>query len=206
MRGYRLQAGQSALSMPRRTAIGLDHNRASVLVAGLEKKMGITLYNEDIFLNIAGGVRLNEPGGDLGVVTANVSSKLDRPVPSHTAVCGEVGLTGEVRAVSQIAVRIKEAERLGFSTCLVPQNNLKNMSLQGKINVIGITTVGDALNQVLARLKVDEAEIVTLYYGADTKPDEAEQVSAAIRQQHPQLQVEVVRGGQPHYNYIGSVE
>jgi DNA repair protein RadA/Sms len=136
----------SVLAMPRRTAIGFDHSRASVLVAVLEKKTGITLYNQDIFINIAGGIRLSEPGVDLGVITSIVSSARDVPLPPHTCVCGEVGLTGEVRAVSQIASRVNEAQRLGFSTCLVPKNNLKNSSFPGPMRVIGVETIQDAIS------------------------------------------------------------
>ncbi len=116
----------TSLSLPRRTAIGLDSNRASILIAVIEKKLGITMSNQDVFLNVAGGVRLNEPGIDLGIITAIVSSKLDQPVPSDTVICGEVGLTGEVRSISQTSVRINEAERLGFTKCILPKNSLKN--------------------------------------------------------------------------------
>lgn len=136
------------LAMPRRTAIGLDQNRTSVLVAVLEKKLGITLYNQDVFLNVAGGIRLNEPGVDLGIITAIVSSKLEQPVPPRTAVCGEVGLTGEVRAVSQIGQRIKEAERLGFMQCVIPKHNLKNIPSSTKIKLIGIETIQEAIERI----------------------------------------------------------
>lgn len=138
----------TTLSLPRRTAIGFDYNRAAVLVAVLEKKMGMTLYNQDIFLNIAGGVRLNEPGIDLGIITSIVSSKLEQPVPSHTVVCGEVGLTGEVRTVSQITLRVKEAERLGFSKCIIPKNNLKNTLNKDKIELVGVETIKEAMDTI----------------------------------------------------------
>ena len=138
------------LSLPRRTAIGLDQNRASVLVAVLQKKMGITLYDQDIFLNIAGGVRLNEPGVDLGVITSIVSSKLEQHIPSNIAVCGEVGLTGEVRAVSQIAPRVREAERLGFSKCIIPKINLKNTLNKTEIELIGVETIKEAVDYIFS--------------------------------------------------------
>lgn len=141
----------TSLSLPRRTAIGVDYNRASVLVAVLEKKTGLRLYDQDIFLNIAGGIRLNEPGVDLGVIISIVSSKLEQPVPALTAVCGEVGLTGEVRAVSQIGPRLKEAERLGFSTCIVPKNNLKNTLSKGKFKVVGISTIKEAVDYIFKK-------------------------------------------------------
>ncbi len=136
----------TVLTMPRRTAIGLDYNRASVLVAVLEKKLGIKLYNQDIFLNIAGGIRLNEPGVDLGVVVAVVSSKLEQQVPADIAICGEVGLTGEVRAVNQIASRVKEAARLGFATCMIPKKNLKNMDKEASIALVGVETIQEAID------------------------------------------------------------
>jgi DNA repair protein RadA/Sms len=139
------------LSLPRRTAIGLDQNRVSVLVAVLEKKMGLTLYNQDIFLNVAGGVRINEPGVDLGVIISIFSSKLDQPVPPGTAVCGEVGLTGEVRGISQIGPRIKEAARLGFLKCIVPKNNLKNNLAKVNIKLLGIETIKEAVDCVFQK-------------------------------------------------------
>ncbi len=135
----------TSLAMPRRTAIGFDHNRVSLLVAVLEKRMGISMYDQDVFLNIAGGIRLNEPGVDLGIIAAIVSSRQERALPAHTAVCGEIGLTGEVRAVSQITPRIKEAARLGFARCIVPKNNLKNTSLQTGIDVVGVETMREAM-------------------------------------------------------------
>ncbi len=138
----------TALTIPRRTTMGIDHNRASILIAVVEKKVGIRLYDNDIFLNIAGGIKLNEPGVDLGIIMSIISSKLDKPVPPLTAFCGEVGLTGEVRTVSQISARIKEAERLGFTRCIVPENSLKNTAHKGKIGVTGIKTINEAINNI----------------------------------------------------------
>ncbi|MBN2108759.1 MAG: DNA repair protein RadA [Deltaproteobacteria bacterium] len=136
------------LAMPRRTAIGIDQNRTSVLVAVLEKKLGMTLFNQDIFLNVAGGIRLNEPGVDLGIITSIVSSKLEKPMPGKTVVCGEVGLTGEVRAISQIAPRIKEAERLGFSQCILPEKNLKGLHGSSKMKLVGVQSVQEAIENL----------------------------------------------------------
>lgn len=138
----------TSLSLPRRTAIGLDSNRASILIAVIEKKLGITMYNQDVFLNVAGGVRLSEPGIDLGVITAIVSSKLDQPVPSDTVICGEVGLTGEVRSISQTSVRINEAERLGFTKCILPKNSLKNTQKSQNIKTIGVESISEAMNSI----------------------------------------------------------
>jgi DNA repair protein RadA/Sms len=138
----------TSLSLPRRAAIGLDSNRASILIAVIEKKLGITMYNQDVFLNVAGGVRLSEPGIDLGVITAIVSSKLDQPVPSDTVICGEVGLTGEVRSISQTSVRINEAERLGFTKCILPKNSLKNTQNNHSIKIKGIKTISEAMELI----------------------------------------------------------
>jgi DNA repair protein RadA/Sms len=138
----------TSLSLPRRTAIGLDSNRVSILIAVIEKKLGITMYNQDVFLNVAGGVRLREPGIDLGVITAIVSSKLDQPVPSDTVICGEVGLTGEVRNISQTSLRIKEAERLGFTKCILPKNSLKNTQKGHNIIIKGVETISEAMESI----------------------------------------------------------
>jgi len=138
----------TSLSLPRRTAIGLDSNRASILIAVIEKKLGITMYNQDVFLNVAGGVRLSEPGIDLGVITAIVSSKLDQPVPSDTVICGEVGLTGEVRSISQTSVRINEAERLGFTKCILPKNSLKNNQTNQSIKIKGVESIKEAMDSI----------------------------------------------------------
>jgi len=116
----------------------------------LEKKTGMTFYNQDVFLNVAGGIRLNEPGVDLGIIAAIVSSKLEQALPPRTAVCGEVGLTGEVRAVSQIAQRIREAERLGFAQCIVPKNSLKNLPDPHTIRLVGVQTVNEAISRLFS--------------------------------------------------------
>ena len=106
--------------MPRRTAIGVDANRVSLLVAVLDKVCGLHLSNHDIFINVAGGVKVSEPAIDLGIVSSLASSFLDRAVVPGTVVCGEVGLAGEIRGISRADVRIREAARLGFSRCILP--------------------------------------------------------------------------------------
>ncbi len=141
----------TSLAMPRRTAIGVDYNRASVLVAVLERKLGITLYNQDIFINIAGGFRLTEPGVDLGIVIAIASSKFDQPVSKQTIVCGEVGLTGEVRAISHVPVRLTEAGRLGFTNCIMPHKNLKNVTSKDQVKIIGVDTIQEAVDHLFDR-------------------------------------------------------
>lgn len=143
-----LQALVSSTSygMPRRTAIGVDPNRVSLLVAVLEKKVGMNLAQQDIFVNVAGGVRVEEPAVDLGVVSAVASSFLDKPIPSKTMVIGEVGLAGEVRGIHQAEVRIKEASKLGFKRCLLPMSNRSRIKLEFEgIELIGISSVEEAL-------------------------------------------------------------
>lgn len=127
--------GKSSLAVPRRMVSGFDYNRASITFAILEKRIGLFLGNQDIFVNIAGGVRIEEPAMDLGVCIAVASSFKNRPVPQDMVVVGEVGLAGEVRGVTQIDKRIKEAARLGFKYCILPKNNsakeIKGMELKG---------------------------------------------------------------------------
>lgn len=136
---------QSNLGMPRRTAIGVDHNRVSLLVAVLDKICGLHLGGSDIFLNVAGGVRVEEPAVDLAVVSAMASSFLDRPVDARTVILGEVGLTGEVRAVSQIETRVKEAARLGFNRCIVPKTNIASLGKAAKMEIQTITSLKELL-------------------------------------------------------------
>jgi DNA repair protein RadA/Sms len=136
----------TSYGMPRRTAIGVDPNRVSLLVAVLEKKVGLNLAQQDIFVNVAGGVRVDEPAVDLGVVCAVASSYLDKPIPSKTMVIGEVGLAGEVRGIHQAEVRIKEASKLGFQRCLLPQSNQTRLSQKFEgITLAGIRSVEETL-------------------------------------------------------------
>jgi DNA repair protein RadA/Sms len=138
----------SNLGMPRRTAIGVDHNRVSLLVAVLDKICGLQLGASDIFINVAGGIRIDEPAVDLGVVAAMASSFLDRPVDPRTVILGEVGLTGEVRAVSQMDVRIKEAARLGFNCCLVPKTNASQLKNVTKMEVRSVSSLKELLENL----------------------------------------------------------
>lgn len=117
----------SSLGNARRTAIGSDSRRLSLLTAVLEKKLGVSMLDQDIFLNIAGGIRIEEPALDLGVVVALLSSFFEKIVAPTTVVCGEVGLAGEVRAVGQMEMRILEAQRLGFKTFLMPESCLHQL-------------------------------------------------------------------------------
>jgi DNA repair protein RadA/Sms len=136
----------TSYGMPRRTAIGVDPNRVSLLVAVLEKKVGLNLAQQDIFVNVAGGVRVEEPAVDLGVVSAVASSFLDKPIPSQTMVIGEVGLAGEVRGIHQAEMRLKEASKLGFKRCLLPKSNHSRITLKlADIEIVGIGSVAEAL-------------------------------------------------------------
>ncbi len=133
------------LGTPRRTILGLDQNRVALLVAVMEKKLGMHLLGHDIFMNVAGGVRVDEPAVDLGIVSAIASSFLDKPVREGTAVVGEIGLTGEIRAVGQIEIRAREMEKMGFKRCLVPNNNLERMATVQGLDLIGVSGVGEAM-------------------------------------------------------------
>jgi len=142
-----LQALVSGTSFgtPRRTTMGIDHNRVSLLVAVLDKKVGLSLLAQDIFINVAGGVRLDEPAIDLGVLAALASSHRGRPIPPRTILFGEVGLAGEVRAVSRPELRVKEAARLGFDRCLLPAGNLKNLESPAGMALVGVRSAEEAL-------------------------------------------------------------
>lgn len=129
------------LGTARRTAIGADQQRLSLLCAVLEKKGGLDMFGNDVFLNIAGGIRIDEPALDLGVIGALSSSLLEKPIPSTTAVCGEVGLAGEIRAVGQIDVRVREAERLGFKKFILPKGNKDRITWSPKIELIGVSSI-----------------------------------------------------------------
>ena len=138
----------SPFAVPRRTTIGVDPNRLSLLVAVLEKKVGLHLAGLDIFLNVAGGVRLSEPAVDLGMTVAVASSHLDKPVDPQTLLLGEVGLAGEVRAITQPELRVREAAKLGFQRCVLPAGNLKQVAAEG-MELVGVRTVAEALERVL---------------------------------------------------------
>ncbi|HEY4744011.1 MAG TPA: DNA repair protein RadA [Desulfuromonadaceae bacterium] len=139
---------QTSFGVPRRTTIGVDHNRLALLVAVLEKKVGLHLAGQDIFLNAAGGVRLNEPAADLAMIMAVASSHLDKPIAPQTVVLGEVGLAGEVRAITQPEQRIAEAEKLGFHSCILPSGNLKRLK-KGRIRLEGVASVEEAMRLLM---------------------------------------------------------
>lgn len=139
----------TAFGLPRRTGIGVEYNRLVLLLAVLEKKVGINLSNQDVYVNVVGGMRLDEPTADLGIALAVVSSSKNIPLPKDLIAMGEIGLTGEVRGISSIEKRIKEAEKLGFKTCIVPEISRKQLKYKGKINIIGVSNVADAIKMCI---------------------------------------------------------
>ena len=138
-----------AYGTSRRTASGLDHNRLALLLAVLEKRAGLNLAGEDVFLNIAGGLIVNEPAADLGVVAAVASSLRNRAVRPGTAVFGEVGLAGEVRATPQAQLRVKEASQLGFTRCVMPAGNSAPAAAGESCRHVGVGTVEEALEALI---------------------------------------------------------
>jgi len=133
------------LAVPRRTSVGFDPQRLSMLAAILEKRVGLTFYDRDIYLNVVGGLRLAEPGVDLAVVLALVSSHLDRPLPAHSVVFGEVGLTGEIRPVSQAGLRLKEAEKLGFHKAFIPAGNSAGLKKKVSLTLFATSNLREML-------------------------------------------------------------
>jgi DNA repair protein RadA/Sms len=141
-------ASSTSFGTPRRTILGLDQNRVALLAAVMEKKLGMHLMGYDIFMNVAGGVKVGEPAVDLAVVAAIASSFLDKPIPENTVVLGEVGLTGEVRAIGQIDNRIAEISKMGFTRCLVPRSNVKRVPKKEGIGITGVKTVEEAVEEL----------------------------------------------------------
>ena len=133
----------------RRMTQGVDSNRVALLMAMLEKRVGMNVLGEDVFLNVAGGLGIDEPAVDLGIVAAIVSSFRNLPVDQTAAVFGEVGLAGEVRATSQASVRIREAQAMGFKRCVIPRGNVTALEYDDGIEVIGVRNVAEALEALL---------------------------------------------------------
>ena len=131
--------------LPRRTAAGTDYNRLNLLMAVLEKRLNLPLSGYDAYVNIAGGVRLSEPAMDLALVLAVISSYKDVPVSDKTIVFGEVGLSGEVRAVSMAKQRVQEAKRLGFTKVILPKSSMDQVKDIKGIELIGVAAVWDAM-------------------------------------------------------------
>lgn len=135
--------------VPQRTANGIDRNRLALLLAVLDKRAGFRIQNSDVFVNIVGGMKAEEPGVDLGVMVAIISNQKDKPVDPKTVVIGEVGLGGEVRAVSQAEKRIRESARLGFKRAIISHYNVRGLNIKEDIEVVGVQMVRDALSILL---------------------------------------------------------
>jgi DNA repair protein RadA/Sms len=140
---------KTPFGMPRRMATGIDFNRLILLAAVLEKKVGFTLYDQDIFVNVAGGMKLNEPAIDLGVILAIASSFRNRSIREGGVIIGEVGLTGEIRAVNFIEKRIYEAEKTGFKYCVIPKSNFKNIGNSFNIELIEADNLSELIKQLI---------------------------------------------------------
>jgi len=134
---------------PRRMTSGIDHHRMSMVIAVLEKRMGMFLQNQDAYLNVAGGIKIDEPAADLAAAVSLASSFKDAPTRPYDVIFGEVGLTGEVRAVSRAEQRVKEARKLGFKRVILPEMSLKGWQPPSDIRLIGVRTVADALKAAL---------------------------------------------------------
>ncbi|QIK61375.1 DNA repair protein RadA [Dysgonomonas sp. HDW5A] len=138
----------AAYGIPQRSATGFDSRRMNMLLAVLEKRAGFKLIQKDVFLNIAGGLKVNDPAIDMAVISAVLSSSLDIAVERHVCMSGEVGLSGEIRPVNRIEQRILEAEKLGFSKILIPHNNLKSFTSKVNIEIIPVRKVEEAFRQL----------------------------------------------------------
>jgi DNA repair protein RadA/Sms len=140
----------SYLAMPRRTTIGVDPNRVSLLVAVLAKRAGVALSDKDIFVNVAGGMRIDEPAIDLGIIATTASSFLNKPIPRTIVTFGEVGLAGEIRGVSQTEPRLREAMKMGFTQCLLSKKSMKTLKGDIDIELIGVASVQEVLEVLFA--------------------------------------------------------
>ncbi|HAX51421.1 DNA repair protein RadA [Muricomes intestini] len=139
---------RSNFGLPRRTAAGTDYNRVNLLMAVLEKRIGLPLSEYDAYVNIAGGIKMNEPAIDLGIIMALVSSYKNRPIDEKMLVFGEVGLSGEVRAVNMPEQRVTEAKKLGFETCILPMVSMGMVKQIKGIKIVGVKTINDAINLI----------------------------------------------------------
>ena len=141
---------KSSFNVPRRTASGFDFNRANLLVAVLEKRAGYFFGSLDVYLNIVGGLQLDETACDLSVCLAMVSSLLDQPIGDKTVAIGEVGLGGEVRSVTFLETRLREAQRIGFNKAIVPKHNLKQLNVKEfyGLELVGVSYLREAINAI----------------------------------------------------------
>jgi DNA repair protein RadA/Sms len=141
----------AAYGTPQRSVTGFDSKRMNMLLAVLEKRVGFKLVQKDVFLNIAGGLKVNDPALDLAVICAILSSNVDMAIPKGVCMSGEVGLSGEIRPITRIEQRIMEAEKLGMETIIIPRNNLKGVDLSRfKIKVVEVAKVEEAFRQLFA--------------------------------------------------------
>ncbi len=136
----------SSLAIPRRTTIGVDPNRVSLLVAVLSRRGGINLSNRDIFINVAGGIKIVEPAIDLGIISTVASSFLNKPIPMDIVTFGEAGLSGEIRGVGQTELRLKEAKKLGFSRCVLSKKSIKALKSRVDLELVGVSSVAELLS------------------------------------------------------------
>lgn len=139
---------QSVFGFPKRTANGIDFNRLALLIAVMEKKANLMLGTQDVYLNVVGGLKISEPSVDLGMILVTASSYKNIPIPKDMVIMGEVGLTGEVRRINYIEKRLKEAEKLGFKSCIIPESNKKVLKDRYKLDIIGVKNVNEALKRI----------------------------------------------------------
>lgn len=142
-------AAKSALAMPRRTTLGIDSNRVAVLTAIVDKRAGLRLWEHDLFVSVAGGIRVAEPAADLAIIAAIGSSATDTPLPADLVLFGEVGLAGEVRAVRHAETRLREAAKLGFARAIVPAATARSAKAPGGLAVTGVASVGELFSALL---------------------------------------------------------
>src|SRR5512137_18675 len=139
------------MTRPRRSSIGVDYNRVSLLIAVLEKRVGMHLMGMDVFVNVVGGLKIDEPAVDLGIIAAVASSFREKSIDGNTVVMGEVGLAGEVRAISQAEIRLKDAAKLGFTRCVLPMVNVEKMEKSAafkNMQLMGVRTVDEAMERL----------------------------------------------------------
>ena len=135
----------TAFGMPRRTGIGVDYNRMALLMAVLENRAGLHISNYDAYINVVSGIKIDEPAVDLGIALAIASNFKNVPLPKDLVVVGEIGLTGEIRSVNSLEKRVKEAEKMGFKTCVIPESGRRQIKYSGNINIIGVKEIREAL-------------------------------------------------------------
>lgn len=139
---------RTLFGMPRRTSTGIEYNRLNLLIAVLEKYSGMALSNQDVYLNLVGGIKINEPAIDLGIILAIASSFKNFPIPFTTMAIGEVGLTGELRTVNMIEKRLKEAEKLGAKKVIVPISSKKKIKEKYNMEIVGVRNIYQAIKEV----------------------------------------------------------